>query len=94
MLAAWSVCTVGGKWKAPAGAIIERTIVGRDGSGEAHRFEPIALALPAKGKARCQSALDSIPPGTLDPRRYDLNVIARDAAGDVITRGLVPFLVE
>jgi VWFA-related protein len=94
LLAAWSICTVDGKWSAPPEATIERTVIGRDGSGEAHRLDPLALDLPAKGKARCQSYVDSVPQGTLDPRLYDFNVRVVDAEGGMVTRGLGLFLVE
>ena len=94
LLAAWSVCTVDGKWKAPPAATIERTVIGRDGSGEAYRLDPIALDIPAKGKARCQSYVDSVPAGTLDPRLYDFNITVLDAEGEMVTRGLGLFLVE
>jgi VWFA-related protein len=94
VLAVLEACTVDRDFIA-GGSRILRSISVRGGE-EVHRFDPVTLELPGKkGKPRCQDLVDRIPPGTLEPGRYQLDVVVEPASGEEpLARARVPFMVK
>lgn len=93
MLFYWSACVFG---KSPVGddVLISRSL--RNSTDErVHTFTSLPLELEDRGKGvSCQDMLESLPPNTLAPGDYYLDVVVAHPNGDVIAQGTSPVSVN
>jgi hypothetical protein len=89
----WSAC-VSGKNPIGADAVVSRSL--RSEAGEkVHSFASVPLKLEDRGKGvSCQDMLESLPPKTLPPGDYHLDVVITHPNGDVIAQGTSPLSVN
>jgi hypothetical protein len=89
----WSACVYG---KSPVGGdvVVSRSV--RTSTGEkVHTFASVPLKLEDRGKGvSCQDMLESLPPKTLAPGDYHLDVVIAHPNGDVIAQGSSPLSVD
>ena len=88
----WSAC-VYGKNPIGADALVSRSF--RKSTGETvHSLTPVPLKLEDRGKdVSCLDMLESLPPKTLAPGDYQLDVMVAHPNGDVIAQGTLPLTV-
>lgn len=79
----WSAC-VSGTNPLPADVIVSRTFTTSKGD-TAYAATPVPLKLESRGKdISCLDMLETLPPGTLTPGDYELNVTVTHPNGDLI----------
>lgn len=93
LLVYWSAC-VYGKSQLGSGVVVSRSI--RTSKGETvHTFASVPLKLEDRGKeVSCQDMLETLPPNTLAPGDYHLDVEVAHPNGDVISQGTSPVSVK
>ncbi len=93
LLLYWSAC-VSGKNPVGGDAQVSRSI--RTVKGETvHTFDTVPLELENRGKGvSCQDMLETVPPNTLPPGDYQLEVVVTHPNGDLIAQGTSPVSVN
>jgi hypothetical protein len=89
----WSAC-VYGKSPLSGDVMVSRSI--RKATGETvHSFPPVPLKLEDRGKSvSCQDMLEALPPSTLKPGHYQVDVVIARPNGDLLSHGTSPLTVN
>jgi VWFA-related protein len=93
LLVYWTAC-VSGTSQLGDGVMISRSF--RTSTGEtAYAFPPVPLKLEDRGKGvSCQDKIETLPPGTLAPGDYHLDVVVAPPEGEAITQGTTQLHVQ
>jgi hypothetical protein len=91
LLSFWTACTTG-KDDTSDGALVERRILGEDGS-VVHALDALPYRPEGDKKARCMARLDDFAAGTLEPGEYQLEIVVQDGDSQV-ARQAVPLEVN